>query len=85
MGEKPEILLVTILRLVAAASFLAVGVVWTAAADEIVRAADYDAYWLWAGVRARPELVSAKTIYLLQAEIGPDDSGEMRVKAQGAT
>ena len=85
MGEKPEILLVTMSRRVAAACLLAVGVIWTAAADTIVRAADYDAYWLWAGVRARPELASAKTIYLLQAEIGPDDSGEMRVKAQGAT
>ncbi|KAF0124736.1 MAG: hypothetical protein FD148_2408 [Methylocystaceae bacterium] len=70
---------------VAAACLLAVGVISTAAADTIVRAADYDAYWLWAGVRARPELASAKTIYLLQAEIGPDESGEMRVKAQGAT
>jgi hypothetical protein len=54
-------------------------------ADEIVRAADYDAYWLWAGVRTRPELASAKTIYLLQGEIGTTESGQIRLKAQGAT
>jgi hypothetical protein len=56
-----------------------------AAADQTVRAADYDAYWLWAGVRARPEVSKAKTIYLLQGEIGRDPSGDARLKAQGAT
>jgi hypothetical protein len=55
-----------------------------AVADEAVRAADYDSFWLWAGVRARPELDKAKTIYLLQGEIGPDRlNGAMRLKAQG--
>jgi Protein of unknown function (DUF3142) len=55
-----------------------------AAADGIVRAADYDSYWLWAGVRARPELDKAKTIYLLQGEIGADRTdGAARLKAQG--
>lgn len=85
MGEKPEILLVRVSRRIAIVGLFAVGAIWTAAADTIVRAADYDAYWLWAGVRARPEFASAKIIYLLQAEIGPDDSGKMRLKAQGAT
>lgn len=50
-----------------------------------VVAADYDAYWLWAGVRPRPILRQAKTIYLLQGEIGPDASGVVRVKAQGGS
>ena len=55
-----------------------------AAADGIVRAADYDAYWLWAGVRARPELDKARTVYLLQGEIGADRAGgAVRLKAQG--
>jgi hypothetical protein len=55
-----------------------------AAADVIVRAADYDSYWLWAGVKARPGIDSAKTIYLLQGEIGPDRvDGAIRLKAQG--
>jgi len=53
------------------------------AADNVVRAADYDAYWLWAGVKARPELEKAKTVYLLQGEIGPDGFGTVRLKAQG--
>ena len=55
-----------------------------AAADGVVRAADYDAYWLWAGVKARPELDKAKTIYLLQGEVGADRAnGAVRLKAQG--
>ena len=54
-------------------------------AGETVRARDYDAYWLWAGVKARPELEKAKILYLLQGEIGPDRFGEVRLKAQGAT
>ncbi|CAN3990547.1 DUF3142 domain-containing protein [Methylocystis bryophila] len=54
-------------------------------AGEIVRAQDHDAYWLWAGVKTRPELEKAKTLYLLQGEIGPDRFGEVRLKAQGGT
>ncbi len=54
-------------------------------AGESVYARDYDAYWLWAGVKARPELEKAKTLYLLQGEIGPDRFGAIRLKAQGAT
>jgi hypothetical protein len=54
------------------------------AAEGIVRAADYGAYWLWAGVKARPELKRARTIYLLQGEIGPEAGGAIRLKAQGA-
>jgi hypothetical protein len=50
-----------------------------------VRAADYDAYWLWAGVKARPEILGARTIYLLQGEIGPGPDGVARLKAQGAS
>jgi hypothetical protein len=56
-----------------------------AAAEQTVRAADYDAYWLWAGVKGRPELDKAKTLYLLRGEIEPDRSGAVRLKAQGAT
>lgn len=49
----------------------ALGAPASAAADQTVRAADHDAYWLWAGVRGRPELEKAKTIYLHTGEIGP--------------
>jgi hypothetical protein len=34
-----------------------------------VNAADYDAFWLWAGVKPQPVLDSAKTIYILEGEI----------------
>lgn len=85
MGEKPEILLVRVAQRLTAACLLALAPIWSAHAQEIVRASDYDAYWLWAGVRARSELASAKTVYLLQAEIGPGESGETQLKAQGAT
>jgi Protein of unknown function (DUF3142) len=34
-----------------------------------VDARDYDAFWLWAGVKPQPVLGSAKTIYILQGEI----------------
>ena len=39
-----------------------------------VSAADYDAFWLWAGVKPQPVLDSAKTIYILEGEIraGPN-------------
>ena len=53
------------------------------AADGIVRAADYDSYWLWAGVKARPEIEKARIVYLLQGEIGPDHAGAIHLKAQG--
>ena len=54
-------------------------------ASDAVRAENYDAYWLWAGVKARPVLNHAKTIYLLQGEIGHGQDGAVRIKAQGAT
>lgn len=55
------------------------------AVEKLVSAADYDAFWLWAGVKARPELDKAKTVYLLQGEIGPDRFGSVRLRAQGGT
>lgn len=63
----------------------ALGAPAPAAAGQTVRAADHDAYWLWAGVRSRPELEKAKTIYLHTGEIGPDGGSAVRLKAQGAT
>lgn len=37
--------------------------------EERVDASRYDAFWLWAGVTARPGLGEAKTLYLLDGEI----------------
>jgi hypothetical protein len=34
-----------------------------------VEARDYDAFWLWAGVRPQPVLASAKVLYILQGEV----------------
>ncbi|WP_284310570.1 DUF3142 domain-containing protein [Labrys miyagiensis] len=56
-----------------------------AVGEPVVKASDYDAYWLWAGVKARPIVQQAKTVYLLQGEIGPDPSGAVRLKAQGGS
>ena len=36
--------------------------------DRVV-AADYDSFWLWAGVRPPPELSRAKSVYVLDGEI----------------
>lgn len=35
-----------------------------------VRAADYDAFWLWAGVAPRPVLAKARSLYILQGQVG---------------
>ena len=34
-----------------------------------VDAAEYDAFWLWAGVKPQPVLDQARTIYILEAEV----------------
>lgn len=34
-----------------------------------VDARDYDAFWLWAGVKPQPVLKQAKTVYLLEGEV----------------
>lgn len=34
-----------------------------------VDARDYDAFWLWAGVKPQPVLDKAKTVYLLEGEV----------------
>jgi hypothetical protein len=61
-------------------------VLHTANADAgTVKAEDYRDYWLWAGVTHRPEVETARSVYLLQGEIGPNDDGAVRVKAQGGS
>ncbi len=41
----------------------------TRTSDEVVRAENFDAFWLWAGVRPQPALDHARTLYLLEGEI----------------
>ena len=55
----------------------------------VVDAADYDAFWLWAGVAPQPVLARAKTVYLLAGQIAPPHhgrgviAGPARLAAQG--
>jgi hypothetical protein len=48
-----------------------------------VDAADYEAYWLWAGVKSQPLLDRAKTIYILEGEVRARKAS--LVKLRGAT
>lgn len=41
----------------------------SAPAPQAVDAAEYDAFWLWAGVRSQPVLKKARRIYLLQGQV----------------
>ncbi|MEE5056400.1 DUF3142 domain-containing protein [Pseudomonas alliivorans] len=38
-------------------------------ADAGVKAEEYDAFWLWAGVRPQPVMDQAKTLYVLQGQV----------------
>ncbi len=42
-----------------------------------VIAADYDAYYLWAGVRPPPEIVKARELYILNGEVRRDDPARL--------
>jgi len=84
MGDRAEVLLVGSWRLVPPALALTLALVGRAAAGT-VRAEDYDAFWLWAGVRPQPVLANARTLYILQGQVAavsnPDAEG--RLIAQG--
>ncbi len=53
-----------------------------AASAGTVDAADYDAFWLWAGVAPQAVLSRARSLYILQAEIDAGSRGA-RLVAQG--
>ncbi|CAG9203206.1 conserved exported hypothetical protein [Paraburkholderia sabiae] len=52
-----------------------------------VDAAQYDAFWLWAGVRTQPVLDNARTVYVLQGQIeaAREDDTQVRFIAQRAS
>lgn len=52
-----------------------------------VRAADYDAFWLWGGVAPQPALARAKALYLLRGQVSSaaGGSGPARLIAQGGS
>ena len=55
------------------------------AAEIVVRADAHDEFWLWAGVRPHAAVATAKTLYVLQGEIGPSPDGTIRLRPQGAS
>ena len=83
MGGRAEVLLVG--RLTAALLSLALGLAPCLASAGTVRAEDYDAFWLWAGVKPQPALAGARTLYILQGQIAAPDNGDGlgRLLAQG--
>lgn len=55
------------------AALMAVPAASPAAAEDMVDAGRYDAFWLWAGVRPQPVLAQARRLYLLQSEVAAGD------------
>jgi hypothetical protein len=83
MGAGLEILLVGAWRR-AAITLAAALVLCSPASAGTVRAEDYDAFWLWAGVQPQPALARARTLYILQGQVAatsPDGDGQLA--AQG--
>lgn len=57
---------------------------WGVLSAAPVKAEQYHAFWLWAGVRPQPVLAQAHTLYLLQGQIDPHGAeGRGRLRAQG--
>jgi hypothetical protein len=52
-----------------------------------VDAADYDAFWLWAGVAPQPVLSRARSLYLLRGQVSAprNRAGPVRLVAQGGS
>jgi Protein of unknown function (DUF3142) len=86
MGRAVGILLVTMARNAAIMLAAIIFSISSMANAQTVNAADYDAFWLWAGVTPQPVLNKAKTVYLIQGQIEvPAGKGERSVQmiAQG--
>jgi hypothetical protein len=84
MGAGAEVLLVSARQLAPFVVAFALSSAAPAAAGT-VRAEDYDAFWLWAGVKPQPALAGARTLYILQGQVAPLSAGdeEGRLIAQG--
>jgi len=60
----------------------------TPAAAAPVKASDYDAFWLWAGVAPQPVLARARSLYILNGQVGfskRDPKALGHLIAQGGT
>jgi len=62
-----------------AGALLAALLAWPAGAAS-TDAADYDAFFLWAGVKPQPVLTTARSLYLLQGQV--DDRAPVRLVSQ---
>ena len=84
MGHRTEVLLVGARNLALLSLVLGLALCAPAVAGT-VRAEDYDAFWLWAGVRPQPVLATAQTLYILQGQVAAPDNkdGDGRLIAQG--
>jgi hypothetical protein len=82
MGDRAEVLLVGPRRLALLALAFGLACPGPAAAGT-VRAEDFDAFWLWAGVAPQPVLASARTLYILQGQVAATGDGDGRLIAQG--
>lgn len=49
--------------------------------NDRVNAADYDSFWLWAGVASQPVLDRAETIYILEGEISGRQARLVKLRA----
>ena len=84
MGDRAQVLLVGARGLALLSLVLGLALSAPAAAGT-VRAEDYDAFWLWAGVKPQPVLATASTLYILQGQVAApaNGDGEGRLIAQG--
>lgn len=67
MGPVTALLLVGMRRL--GFGLLPLWLCWATPANAVVDAAEYNAFWLWSGVKTQPVLGQAKTLYILQGQI----------------
>ena len=51
----------------------------------VVDAADYDGFWLWAGVAPQPVLARAASLYMLRGQVSAPKVGPARLIAQGGS
>lgn len=78
MGQSPKILLVVIRY--ASLWFALLSILMALSACErdtvnpAVNAAEYDSFWLWAGVKPQHVLEQAKTVYILEGEVRASDA-----------
>lgn len=81
MGKEPEILLVVVRPASLWFGLILILMALSACARDAVNppvdAAEYDSFWLWAGVKPQPVLEHAKTVYILEGEVRASDAATL--------